>query len=185
MRDRERAAELFSEHAAALGRYARARVGAADAEDVVAATFLRAYRARDSWNPSLGSEAAWLFGIASNEIRNHRRSEQRRMRLLSVIPPPMQMGSVESATVERIDAQRAVARLVPHLQRLHELDRDILLLNAWAGLSPTEIAQALGMVPATVRTRLRRTRERLRRSVSANGSDNDNDKSLEYGRVTR
>lgn len=183
MRDQGRAAGMFAEHAPALRRYAQARVGAADADDVVSATFLRAHRARDSWDPDLGSPAAWLFGIASNEIRNHRRAAQRRLRLLAALPPAAQTGPEESATVERIDAQRAVARLIPQLLRLHEVDRDILLLNAWAGLSPTEIAQALGMKPATVRTKLRRTRERLRRGASSNG--NDNLVRLEFGRVAR
>jgi RNA polymerase sigma-70 factor (ECF subfamily) len=41
-------------------------------------------------------------------------------------------------------------------------ERDVLLLVAWAGLQPVEVAAALGVNVTTVRTRLHRARTALR-----------------------
>jgi RNA polymerase sigma-70 factor (ECF subfamily) len=45
--------------------------------------------------------------------------------------------------------------------KLKRRDREVLLLHAWAGLSSAEIARALGIPDATVRTRLSRLRKKL------------------------
>lgn len=67
---------------------------------------------------------------------------------------------------QRLDAALAVRRLVPDLLRLDVVDRDILLLNAWAGLSLTEVAAALDMPAGTIRSRLHRLRRDLRAAIS-------------------
>jgi RNA polymerase sigma-70 factor (ECF subfamily) len=51
------------------------------------------------------------------------------------------------------------------MQNLSEGDREVLLLEAWEGLRPSEIAELLSLPPETVRTRLHRARVRLRREL--------------------
>src|SRR3954453_4264094 len=68
---------LFDAHAAALRRYLARRVGTEPANDLVAETFLVALRRRESYRPELGTARSWLYGIATNLLRHHVRSELR------------------------------------------------------------------------------------------------------------
>ena len=70
-------AELFRRHAPAVRRYATRRIGPDAAEDIVAETFLTAFRRRDSYDLSHPDARPWLFGIATRLIGRHRRSEVR------------------------------------------------------------------------------------------------------------
>jgi predicted DNA-binding protein (UPF0251 family) len=53
------------------------------------------------------------------------------------------------------------------LARLSADDRELLLLTNWEGLSPTEVAVAMGIPAGTVRSRLHRARQQLRRQLAA------------------
>jgi RNA polymerase sigma factor (sigma-70 family) len=67
----------FHQHFEPVYRFIARRVGAALAEDLAAETFATAYRRRASFEPARGSLRSWLYGIATNLLRNHWRSEQR------------------------------------------------------------------------------------------------------------
>ena len=157
-------AALFDTHAAALHRYLSARVGAAVADDLVSDTFVLAIRRRETFDPDRGSARAWLFGIATNQLRHHHREQARhwagaaRLAASEVVAPN---GMDDAET--RLDAAAIVRRLVPDLLLLSDIDRDILLLNAWAGLEPGQIAEALDLPAGTVRSKLSRLRRQLRR----------------------
>jgi DNA-directed RNA polymerase specialized sigma24 family protein len=71
-------ADLFDRYGGELYRYCAARVGPVVGEDIVADTFLVAYRRRDRL--AEGPQRAWLYGIATNLLRRHRRSETRALR---------------------------------------------------------------------------------------------------------
>ena len=53
--------------------------------------------------------------------------------------------------------------LAPVLGSLSRDERDLLLLVAWTDLSYAEVAQALGIAPGTVASRLHRVRGKVRR----------------------
>jgi len=155
--------QLFDLYAGGIHRYLASRAGAQVAEDLVGETFLIALRNRNTFDPVRGTPQAWLFGIATNLLRNHHRSEVRH--LAATTRHFDQAGedvTADDGAEERLDAAAAVKRLVPHLLRLDGLDRDILLLNAWADLTLAEIAAALNMPAGTVRSRLHRLRRDLR-----------------------
>jgi hypothetical protein len=59
---------------------------------------------------------------------------------------------------ERVDARALGAALSATLQKLSADQREVLLLHAWGGLSPAEIADALSLPDATVRKRLHHAR---------------------------
>lgn len=66
----------FRRHAPALQRYAVRRLGPAKADDVVAETFLQAFRQRECYHVDASPNARpWLYGIATNLIGRQRRAE--------------------------------------------------------------------------------------------------------------
>ena len=79
----EQFALLFRRHAAGPGRYAARRPGPGPAEDIVAETFLAAFRQRDRYDVTRADARPWLCGIAGNLIRRHHRDEVRQLRALA------------------------------------------------------------------------------------------------------
>lgn len=160
--------QMFDRYAGALHRYLASRAGTQVAEDLVSETFLAALHNRGTFDPLLGTPQAWLFGIATNLLRNHHRSEMRHLAATTRHLGQARDDVMADDSAEgRLDAAAAVRRLVPDLLRLDRLDRDILLLNAWAGLTLIEIAAALNMPAGTVRSRLHRLRRDLRAAIPA------------------
>src|SRR6478609_4835590 len=79
----EQFAALFRRHSGALHRYVARRLGAGQAEDIVAEVFLAAFRQRDRYQHSQPDARPWLYGIATNLIGRHRRAEVRLYRALA------------------------------------------------------------------------------------------------------
>jgi RNA polymerase sigma-70 factor (ECF subfamily) len=153
-------AELFDAHARQLRGYLAGRVGESAADDLVAETFLVALRRRHSYDPDRAPVKGWLYGIATNLVREHVRRETRGYRagLRAVGRPEPDHGAF---VADRVDAERASKAVAAALNDLRDEDRDALLLTSWAGLTPAEVAAALGEPASTVRSRLHRTRARL------------------------
>jgi DNA-directed RNA polymerase specialized sigma24 family protein len=130
---------LFVAHASAVYRYARSRLPAAEAEDVVAEVFAVAWRKGElPDNPR-----AWLLGVARRVMANQVRAQQRRIAL------------VERVRAHPVPAGQDGARLVGELDELRRA-------MAAAELSTPEVAQVLGCTTATAATRVHRARRRLR-----------------------
>lgn len=155
---------LFELHHAAIWRYLAGRVGATHAYDLAAETFLSAQRRWHTYAPERGPEIAWLFGIATVTVRSHARDEQRHLKRMQAMAAAQLDAPAADETMDQLDAHRRLRRLVPDLLQLDPMDRDILLLMAWAGLTQVQVAEALGLLPVTVRSRLHRARRRLRRA---------------------
>ena len=73
----DRFGELFDRHMPEIRRYLHRRVGVAEGDDLTAECFAVAFRGRARYDGSRADARPWLFGIAANLIRNHRRSEVR------------------------------------------------------------------------------------------------------------
>jgi RNA polymerase sigma factor (sigma-70 family) len=73
-------AAIVERHHQVLHRYAARRVGAEEADDLVAETFLIAYRKRREFDPSRADARPWLFGITTNLLRRRARREARMLR---------------------------------------------------------------------------------------------------------
>jgi RNA polymerase sigma-70 factor (ECF subfamily) len=157
---------VFDRHAPALHRYCRRRVGPATAEDIVGETFLIAFERRDRYDRAQPHALPWLYGIATNLLRRHQRSEVRAYRALARTGvDPVCEGQAERVA-ERVDAGAYAERMAAALAKMHRRDRDVLLLFAWAELSYAEIAAALDIPVGTVRSRLNRAREKVRSALS-------------------
>lgn len=157
---------LFDAYARPLHRYLARRVGAETAHDLVSETFMVALNARHGYDPRRGVVRSWLYGIATNLLRRHVRTELRGLRATAAAAGHQLEPAHDSRVAERVDAQVAAARLAGALAELSEGDRDVLLLISWAGLDSTEVAQAMGIPVGTVRSRLHRVRKWLRANAS-------------------
>lgn len=159
----ERLHELYRRNVDAVFGYVARRVGRDLAADLTAETFRIAVEQVDRFDPRRGVERAWLFGIATNLLRRHWRTEARRLRALSrqgaqrAVP-----GDPLMRVDERLDAESATALVIAAAAKLAPEDRDLLVLVAWEGWRYRDVAEALDIPIGTVRSRLNRIRGELR-----------------------
>jgi RNA polymerase sigma-70 factor (ECF subfamily) len=138
-----------------VAAYARRHVAADDVPDVVAETFLQAWR---RWDAVPRPPIAWLLGTARKVMGNHRRAAGRRAalhdRLVLLDTAARTAADAGLLAAERLEALAALATLPEHL-------REAILLTSWDGLTPDEAATALGIRPGTLRVRVHRARKAL------------------------
>lgn len=165
------AAVLYEEHVGAIHAYVARRVGRELAADVTAETFRIAIDQRHSFDPERGSARAWLFGIATNLIRRHWRTEERRLRAMARSVSHGDQSSDQTSdpidrVAERVDAGSDARAVLAAVAALESADRELLVLIVWEELRHDEVAQVLGIPIGTVRSRLHRIRRQLRKSMS-------------------
>jgi RNA polymerase sigma-70 factor (ECF subfamily) len=155
--------KLFDEHARAIHRYAlRATGERATAEDVVSLTFLEAWRLRERVLADGGSLAPWLFGIATNVLRNTRRAARRHRAALERLPAPEPVPDFTDELMDRVGEREELAAARAALRALRPAEREVVTVCVWSGLSYAEAAEALGVPIGTIRSRLSRAKARLR-----------------------
>jgi RNA polymerase sigma factor (sigma-70 family) len=163
LRDPQEFGAVFDRHWASLHAYCTSRAGASG-EDIAAEAFRLAFDRRRRYDRRLEDARPWLYGIATNLLRHHFRSTQRGERAgrrayalaeleINVQPP------------EGLEARQLGPRLTEALSALGEIDREALLLLAWAELDYKEIARALDVPVGTVRSRIHRARARVREHI--------------------
>jgi RNA polymerase sigma factor (sigma-70 family) len=160
--------ELFRLYGREVYSYCfRCTADSALAEDLASIVFLEAWRRRAEVSVAEEAMRAWLYGIATNVLRNQRRSRRRYTRAIG----RLESGGFEpdfAASVERrLDDERLVRQILERVRELPRVEREVLALCAWQGVSQTEAARALGVPEATVRTRLYRARRRLQHATQA------------------
>jgi RNA polymerase sigma factor (sigma-70 family) len=152
--------ELFDRYAPALLHLATTVLGnASDAEDVVQATFVAAWRVRDTYRPERGSLLAWLLGIGRRKAIDAVRSRARNDR---VTDTARQMAA--GRAIHESHAEQIVDRLViaDELATLPAEQRRVLRLAFYDDLTHEKIAAVTGLPLGTVKSHLRRGMARLR-----------------------
>lgn len=157
---------VFDAHVSEIHRYLSRRVGTALADDLTGEVFATAFARRRSYDPGKAGVRPWLYGIAQNVVRSHRRTERRQLAAYArlgadPVGDPNAAVALEAAD-DRLDAERAGPRLAEALLKLGTKDRETLLLFAWSGMTYEEVAAAAGVPVGTVRSRLSRARATLR-----------------------
>jgi RNA polymerase sigma-70 factor (ECF subfamily) len=158
----ERFAILFQRHAPALKRYVVRRLGVDPAEDIVAETFLIAFRQRESYDTSRTDARPWLYGITTNLVGRHRRSEIALYQALSRTGADPVTEPFTDRVDRQVTADGVRRKLAAALARLPAGHRDALLLVTWTELTYEQAAYALGVPVGTVRSRINRARSKLR-----------------------
>lgn len=144
---------LFERHARTVYNYLFRRTADwALAEDLTSVVFLEAWRRRREVRLEHESALPWLYGVATNVLRNRRRSQRRHRAALERIPREHDEGFAEDAHA-RLDDERRVRVLLRSVSKLPKREQDVLALCA----------------RATSATKKRRSRSGFRSAPSARG----------------
>jgi len=148
----------FEQHKDAVYRFAwRMSGSAAAAEDITQDVFVGLLRHPDRFDPGRGTLRALLLGIARNLALKRWRKEHRLEPLdeEAMAAEPVDLGRGEVGDM----VGRAVGALGP-------LQREVVILAEYEGLTLAEIARAVDADVGTVKSRLHRARENLRRTLA-------------------
>ncbi len=150
--------ELYERFHRPVYAYCRRRTTAERVDDVVADTFLIAWRRIDQ--VPRGSEILpWLYGVAYRVLGHEWRGTSRRSRLgakLTAIGEEVQI--VPEDVIVMRDESRQVLDALSHLK---PTDQEILLLSAWEELPQADIAVTLNISIGAVRQRLHAAKRNL------------------------
>lgn len=155
---RSRFEAIFLTHHDPVLRYLVRRCGTReDAADLVAETFLIAWRRVDELPPG-DQVLPWLYGVARRVLANHRRGESRRLNLADKLRDDLSTAPPAEPTIGP-DLEAAAAAF----RKLSDSDRELLSLVAWEGLDAAQLSTALGCSKNAAAVRLHRARRRLER----------------------
>lgn len=159
--DQRAFSELYERHARTIYNYLFRRLADwSEAEDLTAVVFLEAFRRRSEVVVVEGKLLPWLYGIATNVLRNRRRALWRHRHLVArLASQPGTDGAPDVAA--RSEAAAQMRSVLERVARLPRRQQDVVALCLWSGLSYEEAAAALGVPVGTVRSRLSRARTSL------------------------
>ncbi|WP_090052624.1 RNA polymerase sigma factor [Lentzea fradiae] len=154
---------LFERHAEAVWNYAyRLTASWSQAEDLLSATFLTAWRKRGDARLVRESALPWLYTVTANRARTEWRASRRALRLVSRLTPQHERDHADEVAA-RTDAQRRLAAVVAAVAALPASEREIAQLCLLGEMPTADAAALLGITESSVRARVSRTRARLRR----------------------
>jgi RNA polymerase sigma factor (sigma-70 family) len=161
--------QIFDRHYDAVVGFAVGRIGFDEAHDVAAEVFVRAFDRRHLFRDDRETALPWLFGIASNVVRERRRRETRGATAMARVAGRMGEQSVgfEADATRRLDAQATRSALADALARLSDDEYEVLMLVALGEFTYDVMAENLGIPAGTVRSRLARARRRMRLLLEA------------------
>jgi RNA polymerase sigma-70 factor (ECF subfamily) len=147
----------FGQHKDVVYRFVWRMSGPAAAEDITQDVFVGLLRHPNRFDPSHGTLRAFLLGIARNLVLKHWRAEHRF--------EPLDEDAIAADPVDPDsgDVGEMVGRAV---RALGPLQREVVILAEYEGLTLAEIARAVDADVGTVKSRLHRARENLRRTLA-------------------
>jgi RNA polymerase sigma-70 factor, ECF subfamily len=160
-------ASLYERHARKIYNYIFRRLADwSEAEDLTAVVFLEAFRRRADAVAVEGELLPWLYGVATNVLRNRRRAQWRHRRLLTQLAGERRAPTAPDLH-ERVEATEQMRSVLARIRRLPRSQQDVVALCIWSGLSYEQAAAALRVPVGTVRSRLARARASLTEPASA------------------
>lgn len=144
-----------------------------EAEEAVQAAYVSAFSAIDGFE-GRSSLSTWLTRIVVNEALGRVRSERRRRARLEADGVPVLdtyreklMAGSEPVPPDASVAREQLRLLMEHaIGELPDPFRTVFVLREIEGLSVEETGEALGIAPATVKTRLFRARHKLQEALA-------------------
>jgi RNA polymerase sigma factor (sigma-70 family) len=147
-------------------RYLAFRTGSrSDAEDLTQATFERAFRAWDRFDPRKASSTTWLLAIARNAFLDHHRrhrSEAQAVAALKEEAPGYASGPEELGMEWRLAAS---------IRSLSERERSVLALRFGGELAAAEIGRLLNLSTDNVHQITSRALRKLRARLEGEWAD--------------
>jgi RNA polymerase sigma-70 factor (ECF subfamily) len=155
--------------AAVLGLILKILDDRASAEDVLQETFWRVWKSANTFQPQRGSFTSWLFRIARNlAIDSYRRRNIRPqvmpesdagVSVLDQIPDPeMDVAEQAQSALEHKQVHSA-------MNSLSGVQRQVIELAYFYGMTRQEIAEATGEALGTIHTRARLALQKLREEL--------------------
>ena len=154
---------LYRAHHRAVLRYAARRTDPDSAGDVVAETFLVAWRKLDDVPADPAQAEPWLYAVARRVLANAERSRRRTQRVTARLS--RQGDDDQAPDPAAVVSERQ--RVLQALSTLTEPDQEALRLVAWEGLDLTGAALAMGCSRSTMAVRLHRARRRLDQAMNS------------------
>ena len=144
----------------------------AAAEDVLQETFWRVWRSARTFEPQRGSFTSWLFRIARNlAIDAFRRRNVRPMEIISAEDPDSLLDQVSDPDMNVAEqAQSAIEnrRVRSALANLPRVQRQVIEMAYFFGMTRQEIAEMTGEALGTIHTRARLGLQKLREDLERN-----------------
>ena len=143
----------------------RSLASRADAEEATAQVFVNAWRGRAGFDPSKGSLAGWLLGIARRVVADICAAAARERQLREALEqsrPEQEVPSPEQL-VDRLLVTDAMAQLRPEQRRA-------VGLAFYDGLTHQQVASTMGLPLGTTKTHIRRGLAVLRRRLEVDGA---------------
>ena len=162
-------AALYERYAGKIYNYLFRRLADwSEAEELTAVVFLEAFRRRTDAVVVEGKLLPWLYGIATNVLRNRRRAQWRHRQLLAQLASEHENDATPDVH-RRAEAAEQMRMVLKDIAALPRAQQDVIALCIWSGLGYEEAAVALGLPVGTVRSRLSRARAALAELESAAG----------------
>lgn len=154
---------IYEAHYSAIAAYARRRLDPHDADDLVAETFLVAWRRIEDVPPG-DRTLPWLYAVAGRTLMQRRRSRRRWDRLVVRLGSVRQSESETAGPPVETDDREVVSQA---LARLRPQDQELLRLAEWEELGRAELARTFGCTPNAIAIRLHRAHRRFSQALEA------------------
>ena len=158
--------EFYDRWSDAVYSAAFAIVGVAeDAEEVVEDTFWQAWNQASRFETSRGQVRAWLLTIARSRAMDKRKSVSRR-REEQLESAPTELLINDARADDRVVEVERTTMVLTALNDLPQVQREVLEMAYFGGLSQSEIADCTGLAIGTIKTRIRLGMNKLREQLA-------------------
>ncbi len=128
----------------------------ADAEDLCADVFEKAFRKKDAFDESKASISTWIFTITRNTVIDYFRRNK-------IMDEPDENIAAEGEVDDNLLTQETLSELAGALTRLPDELQDIIVLMYYDGKPMTEVATLMGLSYGAVKLRHQKALAQLKR----------------------
>lgn len=159
---------LYERHRGGLYRYFLRQCRQSVAEELFQDVWARIIQSRKRYRPTAAFKT-WLFTLAHNRLVDHWRREGTRPAEQSASDddcPEMAAPDTNPGPQRLVDLRDCLDQLLQLVSRLPDTQRQAFLLRHEAGMSLSQIAEAMCIGAETAKSRLRYAMKRLRTAIA-------------------
>ena len=130
------------------------------AEDIVSLVFLKAVEKLDTFKSNKDTFQAWLYQVARNTVIDYYRTRKQASNIDDY------WSLTDSIDTERdVDVKIKLEQVDGYLKKLKPLQREIIIMRVWQGMSYREIAEIIGKREASAKMMFSRSIKKLREEM--------------------